>query len=182
MCAKRVSKELHDAFENDIDIDLSREGLVTDVEGVPEGEAREEEETSERELIERVRPSDMLPDRFQPRPILPLEFHQQFFKGEFDCYQVAAKWLKMSDEDKGHKRRVAELIFLPHSESSGLNIRENNCVVVIRKWLTHYFFFIFTASKIHRYKRDERDGREKFFHRNKVNKVASKFILKYLFV
>jgi hypothetical protein len=115
MCAKRVSKELHDAFENDIEIDLSQDASVTSVEDVQRAEAHDEKEPSERELIERVQPSEMLPDRFQPRPVLPLELHQQFFKGELDCYQVAVEWLRMSDEDEGHRKRVSELIDMAES-------------------------------------------------------------------
>jgi hypothetical protein len=115
MCAKRVSRKMHDAFENDIEIDLSQEMLITGEESLQEGDAYEREEVSERELIERVRPSEMRPDRFQPRPILPIELHQPFFKGEINCYQVAAEWLRMSEEDEGHKKRVSELIDMAES-------------------------------------------------------------------
>ena len=68
-----------------------------------------------RELIERVKPSTMLPDRFHPRPVLPVELHQRFFKGELDCYQVAAEWLRLADEDKGYRNRVGELIDMAES-------------------------------------------------------------------
>ncbi len=115
MCAKRVSRELHDAFENDIELDLSPETLEARLE--PPGEARPAPARVEprRELIERVRPSQMVPDRFQPRPILPVELHRRFFAGEIDCYGTAAEWLQLAEADKGHRDRVAELIAMATS-------------------------------------------------------------------
>jgi len=115
MCPKRVSKEIHDAFENDIEMDLSQEELGSKEIDVPVETMGVERGIPQRELIERVKPSAMLPDRFQPRPVLPVELHQRFFKGELDCYQVAAEWLRLADEDKGYRNRVGELIDMAES-------------------------------------------------------------------
>lgn len=65
-----------------------------------------------REVVERLPPSQMTPDRFQPRPVLPLELQGAYFGGEADCYQAAAAWLELADRDRGHRERVAELIAL----------------------------------------------------------------------
>jgi hypothetical protein len=115
MCAKRVSREIHDAFENDIDIDLSQESLGSKGMEVPVEATGEERDLPQRELIERVKPSAMLPDRFQPRPVLPVELHQRFFKGELNCYQVAGEWLRLADEDMGYRKRVGELFDMAES-------------------------------------------------------------------
>ena len=114
MCAKRVSKELHDAFENDVDLDLSSESIVesVDTKGVEAGESAT---SKKRELIERIRPSEMIPDRFQPRPVLPIEIHRQFFAGEIDCYKAANMWNKLARSDKGHRKRVDELLDMAES-------------------------------------------------------------------
>lgn len=116
MCAKRVSKELHDAFENDVELDLSSESIVekADVAGVESGES---EIAKKRELIERILPSEMIPDRFQPRPVLPIEIHLQFFAGEMDCYEAARAWHKLTRSDKGHRKRVNELMDMAESVS-----------------------------------------------------------------
>lgn len=112
--AKRVSKELHDAFENDIDLNLSQAAIVTETQ---EGEILSEEIKPERrkELIERVSARDIYPDRFQPRPVLPIEIHRRFFAGEIDCYQAAAEWLRLAEGDKGHRQRVSELLNMAES-------------------------------------------------------------------
>ena len=48
------------------------------------------------ERIERLRPSQMLPDRFQPRRLLPTPLRRAFFSGEMDCYQAAEGWLALA--------------------------------------------------------------------------------------
>ena len=85
MSAKRSrpKRDLHDAFENDVELDLTPEA-VREAPAEPRkaeiAEARGKEE-KRKELIERIRPSEMIPDRFQPRPILPVEIHRRFFAG-----------------------------------------------------------------------------------------------------
>lgn len=65
---------------------------------------------SGRAVIEELVPSRMLPDPFQPRPILPVSLHTRFFSGAADCYQVAREWLKLAGRDAGHRARVDELL------------------------------------------------------------------------
>jgi len=62
------------------------------------------------ERIERLRPSQMIPDRFQPRRLLPGRIRRKFFSSEIDCYQAAKEWLKLSEKDTGWKQRVQELL------------------------------------------------------------------------
>jgi len=114
---KRPSKELHDAFENDIDLDLAPVAVEEQQEGAPAtgiAEARGDE-APRRELIERIRPSEMIPDRFQPRPILPVEIHRRFYGGEIDCYGAASELLQLAESDKGYRDRVSELIAMADS-------------------------------------------------------------------
>ena len=62
------------------------------------------------ERIERLRPSQMIPDRFQPRRLLPARIRRKFFGHEIDCYQAAQEWLKLSERDEGWMQRVQELL------------------------------------------------------------------------
>jgi hypothetical protein len=62
------------------------------------------------ERIERLRPSQMLPDRFQPRRLLPDRIRRRFFQLEIDCYQAAREWLAMAKDDVGWKERIQELL------------------------------------------------------------------------
>ena len=113
----RPKRDLHDAFENDIDLDLTPE-TIREAPAEPRkadiAEARGKVE-KRKELIERIRPSEMIPDRFQPRPILPVEIHRRFFAGEVDCYQAAAEWLQLAENDRGHRERVDELVAMADS-------------------------------------------------------------------
>ena len=81
--------------------------------GAPQPAAAEEASLSpRRELVERLPPSQIRPDRFQPRPLLPLELQLPFFNAELDAYQVAQEWLTLAEQDAGHAQRVSELIAL----------------------------------------------------------------------
>lgn len=62
------------------------------------------------ERIERLKPSQMLPDRFQPRRLLPASLRQAFFSGKIDCYQAAAEWLNLSKNDAGYHAEVERLL------------------------------------------------------------------------
>ena len=53
------------------------------------------------ERIERLKPSQMIPDRFQPRRLLPTVLRQPFYSGQIDCYQAARQWLQMARSDNG---------------------------------------------------------------------------------
>ena len=67
------------------------------------------------ERIERLRPSQMIPDRFQPRRLLPIHIRQEFFANRIDCYQAAAEWLKFAHQDSGVRSEVDKLIALGSS-------------------------------------------------------------------
>jgi hypothetical protein len=67
------------------------------------------------ERIERLKPSEMMPDRFQPRRLLPMHIRQAFFSGEIDCYQAASEWIKYSQHDSGVKAEIERLISLGSS-------------------------------------------------------------------
>jgi hypothetical protein len=62
------------------------------------------------ERIERLSPSKMVPDRYQPRRILPAEIRRRFFGGEIDCYQAAKEWLRLAEDDAGWKTQINELL------------------------------------------------------------------------
>ena len=62
------------------------------------------------ERIERLSPSKMIPDRFQPRRILPSEIRKRFFEGEIDCYKAAREWLRLAEDDDGWKAQIEELL------------------------------------------------------------------------
>jgi hypothetical protein len=68
-------------------------------------------ESSDRvERIERLRPSQMLPDRFQPRRLLPEVVRRKFFESKIDCYQAAREWLAIAKGDEGWQARIQELL------------------------------------------------------------------------
>lgn len=73
------------------------------------------EGTAPVERIERLPPSRMIPDRFQPRRVLPAAIRRRFFAGEIDCYQAAAEWLDLARRDPGWRARVEELLAMGDS-------------------------------------------------------------------
>lgn len=60
--------------------------------------------------IQLLPPSRMIPDRFQPRPLMPLDIANAFFEGELDCYEAAASWLKLADKDPAVGDRIEPLL------------------------------------------------------------------------
>lgn len=67
------------------------------------------------ERIERLTPSKMVPDRFQPRRILPSAIRSRFFAGEINCYQAAREWLRMAKDDAGWRAQIDELLAMGSS-------------------------------------------------------------------
>lgn len=59
--------------------------------------------------------SQILPDRYQSRVILPPELKAAFFMGEIDCYGAARSLMVAADGDAGLRRQVDELLFLGES-------------------------------------------------------------------
>lgn len=74
------------------------------------GESQDRVFQGQVERIERLRPSQMMPDRFQPRRLLPGEIRKRYFNREIDCYQAAREWLQLAEEDEGWKDRLSELL------------------------------------------------------------------------
>ena len=71
--------------------------------------------TPQVERIERVKPSQMLPDRFQPRRLLPAALRPAFFSGRIDCYQVAGEWLALSKNENSMRGEVERLLAMGES-------------------------------------------------------------------
>lgn len=67
------------------------------------------------ERIERLKPSQMRPDRFQPRRLLPPSIRQAFYSGKINCYQAALAWLDMAANDAGIREEVDRLIAMGSS-------------------------------------------------------------------
>ncbi|NPV57023.1 MAG: hypothetical protein HPY76_10200 [Anaerolineae bacterium] len=67
------------------------------------------------ERIERLKPSQMMPDRFQPRRLLPATLRRPFFDHEIDCYQAASQWLDMASQDLAHKEVIDRLLAMGSS-------------------------------------------------------------------
>ena len=82
--------------------------------GLPDmGVVQAEEPQVER--IERIPPSQMMPDRFQPRRLLPPSLRQAFFTGKINCYQAAIDWLEMAKSDSGIHAEVERLLSMGSS-------------------------------------------------------------------
>jgi len=59
--------------------------------------------------------SQILPDRFQTRAILPPEIKQAFLAGERDCFANAQSLLVAADGDLALRQQVDELLLLGES-------------------------------------------------------------------
>ena len=73
------------------------------------------EELPEVERIERLKPSQMMPDRFQPRHLLAHPLRGAFFSGQIDCYQAAAKWLTLARSERGYQAELDRLLAMGES-------------------------------------------------------------------
>ena len=69
-----------------------------------------EPEAVQVERIERLKPSQMIPDRFQPRRLLPTALRQPFYSAQIDCYQAAHRWLQLAKNDSGIQAQVDRLL------------------------------------------------------------------------
>lgn len=67
------------------------------------------------ERIERLKPGQMMPDRFQPRRLLPAALRESFFNGELDCYQTAERWLALSRQEVSYRAEVERLLNMGES-------------------------------------------------------------------
>ena len=83
-------------------------------------EAKKNTQVQSVERIERLKPSQMMPDRFQPRRLLPTAIRSNFFSRKIDCYQAAAQWLSLSRTDAGIQQEIDLLLAMGSSfESHG---------------------------------------------------------------
>jgi hypothetical protein len=57
----------------------------------------------------------MLPDRFQPRRLLPAEIRADFYGGRINCYQAALEWLALARTDSGMEQEVQRLLAMGSS-------------------------------------------------------------------
>jgi hypothetical protein len=77
-----------------------------------------QEPLAQMERIERLLPSQMMPDRFQPRRLLPASIRSAFFSAQIDCYQAAEAWLKMARTDSAVHSEVERLLQMGESFNS----------------------------------------------------------------
>ena len=67
------------------------------------------------ERIERLKPSEMLPDRFQPRRLLPSSIRVSFYRGEIDCYEAARRWISLAIQDRAYQTQIDNLLMMGES-------------------------------------------------------------------
>jgi hypothetical protein len=67
------------------------------------------------ERIERIKPSQMMPDRFQPRRILPSDIRTSFFSGDLTCYQAAEEWIAQAKADDATQTEITRLMAMGNS-------------------------------------------------------------------
>jgi hypothetical protein len=73
------------------------------------------EELPQVERIERLKPSQMMPDRFQPRRLLPASIRSHFYNGNLSCYQAAERWLALARQDNGYQGTIDRLLSMGSS-------------------------------------------------------------------
>jgi hypothetical protein len=57
----------------------------------------------------------MLPDRFQPRRLLPAVIRQKFFNREMDCYQAASQWMDLAKKENSYLAEIDRLLAMGDS-------------------------------------------------------------------
>ena len=62
------------------------------------------------ERIERLTPGEMIPDRFQPRRLLPQSLREDYFSGRITCYEAAALWLALGRKDPLYQASLDRLL------------------------------------------------------------------------
>jgi len=98
------------------------------------------------ERIERLKPSQMFPDRFQPRRLLPAEIRADFYGGHINCYQAALEWLALARTDPGMEQEIQKLIAMGSSFDEHGQIKS-----ITGKWTLgssgEYVFIIETGER-----------------------------------
>lgn len=95
------------AFEDPIDSQTSSQPAGKITPGFTQPKAQNDQPPVER--IERLKPSQMMPDRFQPRRLLPSSIRNPFFNGTIDCYQAAERWLTLARQDASYQSVIDRL-------------------------------------------------------------------------
>lgn len=80
-----------------------------------QGSRKQQPSAPQVERIERLSPSQMMPDRFQPRRLLPPTIRAAFFSGQINCYQAAEAWLHMARTDSAIHSEVERLLQMGES-------------------------------------------------------------------
>lgn len=105
------TRKRSDAFE-----DFPAGDALAKTTGQPGQSAQKEQATaSQVERIERLKPSQMLPDRFQPRRLLPSSVREDFFSGRINCYQAASRWLELGKHEPGYQAELERLLAMGES-------------------------------------------------------------------
>ncbi len=98
------------------------------------------------ERIERLTPSQMMPDRFQPRRLLPPSLRADFYNGRMNCYQAAMEWLALARADQGAAAEVEKLLMMGSSFEEHGQIKS-----ITGKWVSsssgEYVFQIETGER-----------------------------------
>jgi len=107
---------------------------------------KKEDELPQVERIERLKPSQMMPDRFQPRRLLPASIRGLFYSGTITCYQAAERWLALAHQDSGYQGTIDRLL------SMGSSFEEHGQIKPITgSWTTgpggRYVFMIETGER-----------------------------------
>ncbi len=134
-------KKRYSAFE-----DLNANGVEKPKIQPPTANKPEDSVAVQVERIERLKPSQMLPDRFQPRRLLPAEIRAAFFAGNINCYQAALEWLSLARTDPGMEQEIQRLL------SMGSSFEEHGQIKSITgKWEMNpageYVFMIETGER-----------------------------------
>lgn len=98
------------------------------------------------ERIERLTPTQMMPDRFQPRRMLPPSLRSDFYNGRLNCYQAAMEWLALARADQGAAAEVEKLLMMGSSFEEHGQIKS-----ITGKWVSNpggeYIFQIETGER-----------------------------------
>ncbi len=107
-------RKRHSAFEDfSVDDTGARVSTGEPPHPLPGRVSSESEESIQR--IEALKPTQMIPDRFQPRRLLPSAIRAAFFSGKLNCYQAAAEWLSLAKQDAGYQSEVERLLAMGNS-------------------------------------------------------------------
>ncbi len=103
-------------------------------------------EAAQVERIERLKPSQMMPDRFQPRRLLPTVLRTPYYTRKISCYQAAHQWLQLAKNDNGLQGEVDRLLKM------GFSFEEHGQIKPITgSWVEtrggDYFFQIETGER-----------------------------------